>query len=196
MKVNRAGLAECFGVSLPTVDAWVRKGCPFDRKGARGVDWQFDTAAVANWREEQVQSAVDEALKDLSVDQLQKRKLTAETSILERRDRLEAREIFEGADVERLIAEAVGKCRGRVLAIPTDAADLLVGLTSASDIRAVLDRLVLEALAELSMLDGIVGDSGDDEDEADEDAGPGDRQAERPAPGDRAGGVAKGVGKR
>ncbi|MCW2248282.1 phage terminase Nu1 subunit (DNA packaging protein) [Azospirillum fermentarium] len=195
MKVNRAGLADCFGVSLPTVDAWLRKGMPFERRGARGVDWQFDTADVAKWREEQVQAAVDDALKDLSIDQLQKRKLMAETSILERRDRLEAKEIFEGSDVERLIAEAVGKCRTRFLAIPTDAADLLVGMTSAAEVRAVLDRLVLDALAELAAMDGIAGTDQDDGDDGAE-AGGDDREAERPKTGNRTGGPAKGGGKR
>lgn len=182
MKVNRAGLADTFGVSLPTVDAWVRKGCPFVRRGSRGVDWEFETAAVAAWREEQVQKAVDDALKELSIDQLQKRKLAAETSILERRDRLEAKEIFEGADVERMIAEAVGKCRTRMLAIPTDAADLLVGRGSAAEIRAELERLVLDALAELAALDGIAGMEEDGE-EAGDGADPGDGD-----PADRAGG--------
>jgi hypothetical protein len=49
--VNRALLAELVGVSLPTIDAWVREGMPYlqraDKK--KHQDWQFDTAAVIDW---------------------------------------------------------------------------------------------------------------------------------------------------
>ena len=48
--VNRADLASTFGVGLPTVDAWVRRGAPFVERGRKGREWQFDTAAVIDWR--------------------------------------------------------------------------------------------------------------------------------------------------
>lgn len=48
--VNRAELATIFEVSLPTVDAWVRKGCPVVERGGRGRDWQFYCPDVFNWR--------------------------------------------------------------------------------------------------------------------------------------------------
>jgi len=44
LKVNGKQLADVFGVSLPTVDAWVRQGCPSDQQGGRGREWVFDTA--------------------------------------------------------------------------------------------------------------------------------------------------------
>ena len=34
-QVTRQALADVFGVSLPTIDAWVRKGCPFVEKGGQ-----------------------------------------------------------------------------------------------------------------------------------------------------------------
>ncbi len=51
-KVNRKQIADVFGVSLPTVDAWLRAGCPYDQKGERGKEWVFDTADVMRWREQ------------------------------------------------------------------------------------------------------------------------------------------------
>ena len=49
--VNRAELAEILGVSLPTVDAYVKRGLPYVRQADRdkGIQWQFDTAAVIGW---------------------------------------------------------------------------------------------------------------------------------------------------
>lgn len=49
-KANRAEVAEWFEVSLPTVSAWIRSGCPFIQKGGRGTPWVFDLLAVAEWR--------------------------------------------------------------------------------------------------------------------------------------------------
>lgn len=49
--INRAQLAETFGVSLPTVDAWIRKGCPYVQKGGNGKPWQFRIQEVVRWRE-------------------------------------------------------------------------------------------------------------------------------------------------
>lgn len=48
-KANRIETAEWFDVSAPTVDGWVRDGCPYVIKGSKGVPWQFDLRAVAEW---------------------------------------------------------------------------------------------------------------------------------------------------
>lgn len=50
--VNRTELAQCFQVSLPTIDSWVRSGCPYLHKGSKGREWQFDMRAVFDWRHE------------------------------------------------------------------------------------------------------------------------------------------------
>lgn len=51
MKVNRSGLARHFGVSLVTIDSWVRNGAPFVQAGGRGAEWTFDTSEVEMWRD-------------------------------------------------------------------------------------------------------------------------------------------------
>ena len=50
--VNRVELAKILGVSLPTIDAYVRRGCPYVSKADRekGIPWEFNTAAVIDWR--------------------------------------------------------------------------------------------------------------------------------------------------
>lgn len=49
-RANKMEVAEFFGVSLPTIDAWIRRGCPNVQKGSRGVSWVFDLLQVAEWR--------------------------------------------------------------------------------------------------------------------------------------------------
>ena len=46
---SKAEAAEFFLVSLPTIDAWIRKGAPVVQRGARGVPWQIDLRAMAEW---------------------------------------------------------------------------------------------------------------------------------------------------
>jgi phage terminase Nu1 subunit (DNA packaging protein) len=46
---NKAQLAEFFEISLPTVDAWMRKGCPVVARGHRGIGYQFDLLHVLLW---------------------------------------------------------------------------------------------------------------------------------------------------
>lgn len=50
--VSRRRLARIMGVSLPTVDAWVRRGCPVVAPPGpeTGYAYRFDTAAVVRWR--------------------------------------------------------------------------------------------------------------------------------------------------
>jgi hypothetical protein len=49
-RFNKAEIADAFEVTLPTVDAWVRKGCPILQRGGRGISWELDVFAVYAWR--------------------------------------------------------------------------------------------------------------------------------------------------
>ena len=49
-RVNKAELAAWFEVSLPTIEAWIRKGMPIAQRGSRGVPWVIDLLEVAEWR--------------------------------------------------------------------------------------------------------------------------------------------------
>ena len=52
--VNRSELADFLGVSLPTIDAYLKRGCPYvsEADRAKGVPWGFNTADVVNWNKE------------------------------------------------------------------------------------------------------------------------------------------------
>ncbi|MCJ2082765.1 terminase small subunit [Methylobacterium sp. J-090] len=49
--VNRKQAASYCGVSLPTFDVWIQRGCPFVRRGSKGKEWKFDLGAVTAWRD-------------------------------------------------------------------------------------------------------------------------------------------------
>ena len=48
-QANKAELAEWFGVSVATVDAWLRRGAPYIQKGGPGKGWVLDLRYVAQW---------------------------------------------------------------------------------------------------------------------------------------------------
>ena len=81
-QVTRQALADVFGVSLPTIDAWVRKGCPFVEKGGRGQEWQFNTAQVSKWlRDRDVEEATGGIPDDFET--LKCRKMLADAQLAE-----------------------------------------------------------------------------------------------------------------
>jgi phage terminase Nu1 subunit (DNA packaging protein) len=47
--LNKAELATDLEVSLPTVDAWVRRGCPVLERGGLGRPYRFDWRDVVEW---------------------------------------------------------------------------------------------------------------------------------------------------
>ena len=154
-KVNRAELAEVFGISLPTVDTWVRIGCPFDQRATAGKGWIFDTADIARWREGRAaEEASGEELQDESA--LRRRKLKAETMTAELELAQKQALVAPLDQVERALtrvfAEVQSNLRGRlVVRLVTQ----LIGETDERKFKAValaeIDT-VLESLADLDVM--------------------------------------------
>lgn len=47
--INKARLASLAGVTLKTVDDWVRRGLPVVAKGGNGRPWEIDSAEALDW---------------------------------------------------------------------------------------------------------------------------------------------------
>lgn len=161
-KVNKAQLAGVFGVSLVTIEAWIRNGCPIEQKGAgKGKPWVFDTATVAAWREE---LAAEEAGGDetKTEDALNKRKLLAQTLSAELAYANERGLVAPVAEFERAWSTTFAKIRQNVLAIPQRVALSLVGEQSETRIKEVLRTELVEALRQSTKNDAH--DEGEDVD--------------------------------
>lgn len=169
-KVNRAELATVFGVSLVTIDAWVRAGCPFDERGTgKGSPWVFDTADVAAWRESrafenggQGEQTDDNALK--------RRKMTAETQLAELELAREMGLVAPLDQMERALQRVFAEIRGNLRNIPSRVASLIVGETDERILKSTLLAeidLVLESLTTFDLADDTEADE-DDVDEAEE----------------------------
>ena len=147
-KVNKSGLAAVFGISLVTVEAWIRNGCPVEEKGAgKGKPWVFDTADVAAWRE---QRAAEEAGGESTQDEaaLNKRKLLAQTLSAELALATEKGLVAPIEEFERVWAAVFARIRQNVMAVPQRVAATIVGERSEQRIKDVLRAELVTALTQ------------------------------------------------
>jgi phage terminase Nu1 subunit (DNA packaging protein) len=83
-KVSQSECAAVFEIHGNTLGSWLKQGCPFHQKANKplGINWVLDTAAVAQWREDQaIKNTVGE-LTSLGEVELKRRKLQAEIKVV------------------------------------------------------------------------------------------------------------------
>lgn len=153
--VSRTELAEFFGVSGPTVDHWVRTGCPVLQKGSRGVAWQFSTSDVYDWRQEKVR---DEALGNTQADEfeLKLRKLAAETGKAELEFAKAKSEVAYIADFEKALSRVFAEVKVSLRNVPSRVSPMLIGETNETRFKSVLlDEIdqALDALADSDLIE-------------------------------------------
>lgn len=148
--VNRADLATLHGISLPTIDAWVRKGCPFVQRGSKGKEWQFDTAAVIEWL---LLKTVEDAVGDVSkvsYDEARRRKVAAEAAMAEYELAERKKELVAVEDFIDQVSKEYSNCRTGLLRIPNKIAPQLAQISNEAEIRQVIAEAINEALSELT----------------------------------------------
>ena len=144
-QITRQALADVFGVSLPTIDAWVRKGCPFVEKGGRGQEWQFNTAQVSKWlRDRDVEEATGGIPDDL--EELKLREQKAKTELTELELATKKGEVALIAEFERAQAMVFAAIRANIMNVPQRAVLQLLGET---DERAFKEKLKAELVLAL-----------------------------------------------
>lgn len=145
MIVNRGQLAEVFGVSPPTVDGWVRTGCPIEKRGQRGVQAEFDTAKVGKWLRDR---AVADATGDTQQDEAEIERRTKRAKMLQAELELtKARGLVAPIrEFERAQAARYAMIRANCLNIPKRAALQLLGETNETTFKQKLRAEIILAL--------------------------------------------------
>lgn len=149
-KVNRAELAEILGVSLPTITSKVNKGMPYIQRGQRGKEWLFDTAAVYEWEKEQAILNVTGDLSSVTDDELKRRKLAAETTIVELEAGKKRGDLIPKEEIEKNLSDMAIATRTRLLLVPRRCAPRLLGCTDEIAVRRLIEQEQLEALTDVS----------------------------------------------
>jgi len=150
VRLNKTQVSDLLGCTLPTVDAKVRRGMPFEERGRRGgKDWVFDSAAVVEWERQQAvlnsggSGGADE-------DELKRRKLAAETGKAELELAKAKGEVAVLADVERAVARAFAEVRVSMRNIPQRVVVSLIGEQNETRIKKLLLEEIDQALQVLA----------------------------------------------
>lgn len=170
-EVNKAGLAEVFGVSLPTVNSWVRRGCPVLQRGSKARQWLFNTADVAQWREDEAAAAAVGDTSKMDMDEARRRNEAAKAAMSELDLAKRRGELIEIESVAEHVGEEYSRIRAKLLALPVKLAPMLENAESLQERREIIEDGIVECLAELSAdEDGReesgTGSEGDEDDEA------------------------------
>lgn len=165
--VNRTALANIFGVALPTVDLWIRNGLPCVTRGGRGKQWEFDTAAVADWLRDR---AVTDATGETQADEAEmSRRIKRANMELSELELAKAKGLVAPVDqIERMLARVFAEVRAGMRNLPSRTVSMLIGETDERRFKQVLGSeidQVLEALASVDLLDGYDEAQGDDDSE-------------------------------
>ncbi|USZ80530.1 terminase small subunit [Serratia phage MQ-4] len=165
--VNRTALANIFGVALPTVDLWIRNGLPCVTRGGRGKQWEFDTAAVADWLRDR---AVTDATGETQADEAEmSRRIKRANMELSELELAKAKALVAPVDqIERMLARVFAEVRAGMRNLPSRTVSMLIGETDERRFKQVLGSeidQVLEALASVDLLDGYDEAQSDDDSE-------------------------------
>lgn len=145
--LNRAELADYTGRSLPTIDAWVRAGCPYKGRGSKGKEWIFNSAAVLDWLEARAAARTTVGIPkgDLDPAQERARKDRALAEQTEMRNAERRGELVNIEEVGVVVEREFSVVRERSLSIT----GRLNGKLSPEQLRWVEDE-IREALSDLS----------------------------------------------
>ena len=154
--LNRAEMADHLGISMTTLDDWVRRGCPVLERGSRGRRWSFNSADVRGWREETVRSE-DVGRPAVPDPEMKRRRLLADTEMAEFNLARAKAKVVSIEQRDRAMAMAFAAVRENLRAVvPTRIARRVCDELDEVSIRAVVleevDR-ALEALSEAELLD-------------------------------------------
>ena len=161
--VNMGDLSHLWGVALNTVKAWVRRGCPVVARGGRGREWQFDTAAVAQWREEQAAAAAVGDTSAIDLEEARRRKEAALAAMAELDLAKRRGEVVEIEAIADIVGEEYTRLRARLLAIPVKLAPLMEAASNLAERREIISSAISECLAELSADDDYATGRGEGE---------------------------------
>lgn len=149
--LNKTELAKTLKVSLVSIDAWIRKGCPYVKKGDKGRNYKFSLKEVEVWRNKYLGKT--KPLQDLSISESRaiREHFRALNEELDYKIKMGE---FINADVTMQIwGRVVMACRSRLLALPSKVAPVVVHLKSIPEVKDQIEKLIHGALNELSRLD-------------------------------------------
>lgn len=160
VKLNRSGLAEHMGVSLPTVDRWVKEGMPVVQRGGRGVEWSFDLADVISWYAERTASARAGKVDD--IEEIERRTAKAKMEKAELELAMAKSEVAPVSEFERAQSSLMASIRQNIMNVPSRAVLQLLGETDETIFKIKLRSELTTALEQAASADLEIPDDDDE----------------------------------
>lgn len=185
--VNRVKLAEIFGVSVDTVSAWVKRGCPYLVGGDKGKQWSFNSASVFRWHLESVDGSSGSQTPE-NYEKSKARKMAADAALAEIELERARGSVVELSVVLDAVTEEYATVRTRLGSLPGILAPRLSpdrALEYQPVIADVVDDILKELSADERFADTV--DETGDGDEGAEGGSPADAEAGPGAKPDRMG---------
>lgn len=163
-------VAEFFGYSLPTVDAWIKEGCPVKTEGGKGKAYEFDSEEVFRWllgrekrpgrtpkgREPQFDPETGE--EKITIEEANRRKAIADAKAAELRLAENLKLVAPIAVIAKIVSDEISNARARLLAIPIKFRPTAQMHASsperAKKLVSTVDDLVRDALTEIKSYGG------------------------------------------
>jgi len=167
----KAEVCDLFGLSPQQIERYFKAGMPHRKRGRRVVlPWPEARIWFFKYLEEKgYRRAAPKTL-----DEARQRKASAEAEMMELELAKARGELMLLTDYERLVGDAFGRVRARLLNFSQRGAGIVLGAASVQEAQARLEPLVREAMDELHRADDIP-EPPPDEDEIEEDGDDGPR---------------------
>ena len=150
--VTRQEIADLFGVSHTTVDAWIKRGMPVFERGSRGKPWRINTAEVSAWLEQRAKESASGS-DQADERELKRRKLAAETAKVELELARVRGEVVPLAQLERALANTFAEIKTNIRSVPSRVATAIIGESNETRIKAVILKEIDQALEVLGDFD-------------------------------------------
>lgn len=160
--LNRAEMAELASISLPTLDKWVKAGCPILQRGSKGVESKFNPVDVFKWRATQDRRAGHPSGEiappgegEQGLDDTVIRRRTAIAGMLQAELELEkARGNVAPIDeFEKVQARIMATIKAKIMNVPQRVVLSLLGETDETTFKRVLKAELSEALEQAATSD-------------------------------------------
>jgi phage terminase Nu1 subunit (DNA packaging protein) len=164
VQMNRAEIAQAMGVSEPTIDRWIKDGCPVVQRGRRGVASIFSLPDVVKWwGDQRAAAAAGDAPSDLA--EIEKRTAQAKMGKAELELAQARGEVAPIRDFERAWSKAFAQVQANIMNVPQRVVIQLLGETDETTFKDKLRAELTLALQQSAEADIDL----DDEDEDAED---------------------------
>ena len=148
------------GVSVTTIDRWVKDGCPVAQRGSRGIEWAFELPSLIRWwGDRRASDAEQNEVSDLLEIELRTKRaemLKAELELAKAKG-----EVANVREFEKVQVKAMASIRARVMNVPQRVAMRLIGETNETTIKARLTEELRNALESASESDLAIDEDED-----------------------------------